>query len=65
MTDLITITGVVGTTPRFVSNAEGLRVTSFRLASQLGRYDREKGGWVDAGTNWLVASSVHFQPATK
>lgn len=57
MTDLITITGVVATTPRFVSNADGLKVTSFRLASQLGRFDRERGAWVDLGTNWYTVTA--------
>lgn len=57
MTDTMTITGLVATTPRHIITAEGLAVTSFRLASNLRRFDRKKNEWVDAGTNWYTVSS--------
>lgn len=57
MTDTMTITGLVATTPRHVTTAEGLAVTSFRLASNLRRFDRKKNEWVDAGTNWYTVSA--------
>lgn len=70
MTDTITLTGLVATTPRHIVTSEGLAITSFRLASNQRRYDRAKAGWVDGDTNWYtvtcfrqlgthVASSVH------
>ncbi len=57
MTDTMTITGLVATTPRHIITAEGLAVTSFRLASNLRRFDRKKNEWVDVGTNWYTVSS--------
>lgn len=57
MTDTMTITGLVATTPRHIITAEGLAVTSFRLASNLRRFDRKRNEWVDAGTNWYTVSS--------
>ncbi|MEO6941642.1 MAG: single-stranded DNA-binding protein [Terrimesophilobacter sp.] len=57
MTDTMTITGLVATTPRHLITAEGLAVTSFRLASNLRRFDRKKNSWVDAGTNWYTVST--------
>ncbi|WP_165068635.1 single-stranded DNA-binding protein [Marisediminicola senii] len=70
MTDTLSITGVVGTTPKYITTAAGLVVTSFRLASTQRRYDRAQNKWVDGETNWYtvsafrqladnVASSVH------
>lgn len=70
MTDTITLTGLVATTPRHIVTSEGLAITSFRLASNQRRYDRAKAAWVDGDTNWYtvtsfrqlgthVASSVH------
>ena len=40
MTDTITLTGLVATTPRHLVTSEGLPITSFRLASTQRRYDR-------------------------
>lgn len=57
MTDTMTITGLVATTPRHIITAEGLAVTSFRLASNLRRFDRKRNEWVDAGTNWYTVST--------
>lgn len=57
MTDTITITGLVATSPRHINTAEGLAVTSFRLASNLRRFDRKRNEWVDAGTNWYTVST--------
>ncbi len=51
MPDTITITGIVATMPRALHTAEGLSITSFRLASTQRRYDRVKAGWVDGETN--------------
>lgn len=57
MTDTMTITGLVATTPRHLLTAEGLAVTSFRLASNHRRFDRKLETWVDAGTNWYTVST--------
>jgi single-strand DNA-binding protein len=40
MTDNITLTGLVATTPRHLTTSEGLAITSFRLASSQRRFDR-------------------------
>ncbi|MCY7290346.1 MAG: single-stranded DNA-binding protein [Cryobacterium sp.] len=57
MTDSITVTGIVATTPRHLVTSSGLAITSFRLASSQRRFDRVKQTWVDAETNWYTVSS--------
>lgn len=57
MPDHIAVTGLVATTPRHIVTSEGLAITSFRLASNQRRYDRNKGAWVDADTNWYTVTS--------
>lgn len=52
MSDFITLTGIVGTEPRAVTTAEGLAITSFRLASTQRRFDKSQEKWVDGDTNW-------------
>jgi len=47
MTDAITVTGLVATTPRHLVTSEGLPITSFRLASTQRRYDRGAQKWID------------------
>ena len=57
MSDSITVTGIVATTPRHLVTSSGLAITSFRLASSQRRFDRVKQTWVDAETNWYTVSS--------
>jgi len=57
MTDTITLTGLVATTPRHLTTSEGLAITSFRLASSQRRYDRKQQKWIDADTNWYTISA--------
>ena len=57
MTDSITLTGLVATTPRHLTTTEGLAITSFRLASSQRRFDRSANRWVDGETNWYTVSS--------
>ncbi len=57
MTDTITLTGLVATTPRNLMTSEGLEITSFRLASSQRRFDRALNRWVDGDTNWYTVSS--------
>ncbi len=52
MSDTITITGLVATAARHLVTAEGLPITSFRLASTQRRFDRTTQKWVDGDTNW-------------
>jgi single-strand DNA-binding protein len=56
MTDTMTITGLVATTPRHITTADGLAITSFRLASSQRRYDRVQQRWIDGDTNWYTVS---------
>jgi single-strand DNA-binding protein len=57
MTDTITLTGLVATTPRHLTTSEGLAITSFRLASSQRRFDRGQQKWIDADTNWYTVSA--------
>lgn len=57
MSDTITITGLIATTPRHVVTSEGLPITSFRLASSQRRFDKATDKWVDASTNWYTVTS--------
>ena len=57
MTDTITLTGLVATTPRHLVTSEGLPITSFRLASTQRRYDKGKGSWIDGETNWYTITA--------
>lgn len=57
MSDNITITGLIATTPRHVVTAEGLPITSFRLASSQRRFDKATEKWVDASTNWYTITA--------
>jgi single-strand DNA-binding protein len=57
MTDTISLTGLVATTPKHVVTATGLSVTSFRFASTQRRYDRAEQKWVDGDTNWYTVAT--------
>lgn len=57
MTDSITLTGLVATTPRHLVTSEGLPITSFRLASTQRRYDRGAQKWIDGETNWYTVTA--------
>lgn len=57
MSDTITVTGLVATTPRHIVTAEGLAIVSFRLASSQRRFDRSTSSWVDGDTNWYTVSA--------
>lgn len=56
MTDILTLTGLVATTPRHLVTSEGLPITSFRLASTQRRYDRGASKWIDGETNWYTVT---------
>jgi single-strand DNA-binding protein len=57
MTDTISLSGLVGTTPRHLITGAGLAITSFRLASTVRRFDRAKNSWVDGDTNWYTVTT--------
>lgn len=57
MTDRITVAGVVGSDPRHHVTAQGLAITSFRLASTHRYFDRAKGSWEDGETNWYTIAT--------
>ena len=57
MSELITISGLVATTPRHLVTQDGLPITSFRLASSQRRFDRSQNRWIDGETNWYTITS--------
>ena len=57
MTETITITGNIATEPEQRTIAEGVRVTSFRVASPHRRFDRNAGKWVEQYTNFYTVSA--------
>lgn len=56
-TETITVTGLVATTPRHLVTADGLPITSFRLASSKRTFDRVTGEWKDGETNWFTITA--------
>ena len=63
MPDLLTLTGIVATTPRHLTTNSGLEITSFRLASSQRRYDRAQNKWVDTDTNWYTVTAFRHLAA--
>lgn len=57
MAENITVAGLVATTPRHLVTAEGLPITSFRLATSSRRFDRALSKWVDGETNWYTITA--------
>jgi single-strand DNA-binding protein len=57
MTDTISLTGLVATTPKHIVTGTGLSITSFRFASTQRRYDRGEQKWVDGDTNWYTVAT--------
>ena len=57
MTDQLTLTGLIATTPRHIVTSEGLAITSFRLASQQRWFDRTVGRWSDGETHWYTVTA--------
>ncbi|MEN9714123.1 MAG: hypothetical protein RLZZ164_787 [Actinomycetota bacterium] len=57
MSELITVSGLVATTPRHLVTQDGLPITSFRLAAAHRRFDRKENKWVDGETNWFTVTS--------
>jgi len=57
MSEQITITGLVATTPRHLVTQDSLPITSFRVASSQRRFDRNQNKWVDGETNWYTITA--------
>jgi single-strand DNA-binding protein len=57
LSEQITATGLVATTPRHLVTQDGLPITSFRLASSTRRFDRAQNKWIDGETNWFTVTS--------
>ena len=57
MSETLSVTGLVATTPRHLVTADGLPITSFRLASSQRRFDRNQNKWVERETNWFTVTS--------
>lgn len=53
----ISVTGLVATTPRHLVTADGLPITSFRLASGYRRFDQQLMRWVEGETNWYTVTA--------
>lgn len=58
MSNMISLTGLVATTPRYIRTAEGTDITSFRLASNQRRFDRASNVWLDGDTNWYTVVAL-------
>lgn len=56
MSELISVAGLVATTPRHLVTQDGLPITSFRLASSQRRFDRSQNKWIDGETNWFTVT---------
>lgn len=57
MSELITVAGLIATTPRHLVTQDGLPITSFRLASSQRRFDKVQNKWIDGETNWFTVSA--------
>lgn len=57
MNDIITIRGVVATTPRHLVTEEGLAVTSFRVLTSNRVFDPEAEAWHRSDGNWFTVST--------
>ncbi len=57
MSESLTVSGLVATTPRHLVTQDGLPITSFRLAASQRRFDRSQSKWVDGDTNWYTITA--------
>lgn len=63
MTDNLTVAGLVATPIKHTITAEGLEISSFRLASTSRRYDSATRAWVDGETNWFTITAFRHLAA--
>jgi single-strand DNA-binding protein len=57
MSELVTVAGLVATTPRHLVTQDGLPITSFRLAASHRKFDRALNKWIDGETNWFTVTA--------
>jgi single-strand DNA-binding protein len=57
MSELVTVAGLVATTPRHLVTQDGLPITSFRLAASHRKFDRALNKWIDGETNWFTITA--------
>ncbi|MEO7018321.1 MAG: single-stranded DNA-binding protein [Leifsonia sp.] len=57
MNDSLSVRGFVATVPNHVVTAEGLPITTFRLATTRRRFNRETKAWENGSTNWFTVSA--------
>lgn len=57
MTDIVTITGNVGSDPQHQISAGGVSITRFSVATTHRWKNRESGEWEDKDTNWYSVSA--------
>jgi single-strand DNA-binding protein len=55
--DNLSLTGLVATPPRLIATRDGVRIATFRLASNQRRFDRLTNKWVDGETNWYSVTA--------
>lgn len=60
MSEQITVSGLVATTPRHIVTQDGLPITSFRLASAYKRFDQVTHTWVTGETNWYTITCLNI-----
>lgn len=56
MSDTITVIGNIATPPERKVTASGLVITSFRLATNDSRFDRQTNAWIDGEPNYFSVS---------
>jgi len=59
MSETISVSGLVATTPRYLVTQDNLPIVSFRLASSTRRFDRTTNRWVDGETNWYTITAFN------
>ena len=57
MSENISVSGLVATTPRYLVTQDELPIVSFRLASSTRRFDRTTNRWIDGETNWYTITA--------
>ena len=57
MSETISVSGLIATTPRYLVTQDELPIVSFRLASSTRRFDRATNRWVDGETNWYTITA--------
>jgi len=57
VSETITVSGLVATTPRHLVTQDGLPITSLRMAASHRKFDRTQNKWVEGDTNWYTVTA--------